>query len=375
MRIRRFLILAAAVVAFVSADAEMAVAQKSSNPRPSAEAQKREEVNANVIGLVAGQLEGAPIRLATEIARVVDEGSQMHVLPIVTRGPAENLDALLYLRGVDLAIVSADILGQFREKAPNLRSRLSYILNLFPSEAHVLVRPGIDSLEDLRGKKVNFNTEGTAAAFSGPLIFDRLGVDVEKMFIPHPAAIEQMQSGDVDAVFFITSKPVDVFLKKRFPAGYKFVPIPYDDRLSDSYVPAVLDHADYPALIPEGSDVQTISVPTILVAFNWQPNSDRYRRLSRFVNSLFDNVERLQSPGFDSKWRSINLAATVPSLNRFPAAQEWLSRTSPQASDIEAGPAINVNAAREQVGRITRLPLADQERLLRDFLRWARAKR
>ena len=121
MRIRRFLILAAAVVAFVSADAEMSVAQKSSNPRPSAEAQKREEVNANVIGLVAGQLEGAPIRLATEIARVVDEGSQMHVLPIVTRGPAENLDALLYLRGVDLAIVSADILGQFREKAPNLR--------------------------------------------------------------------------------------------------------------------------------------------------------------------------------------------------------------------------------------------------------------
>jgi TRAP-type uncharacterized transport system substrate-binding protein len=376
MRVRRFLYLAAVVLAFVSADAGVTVAQqRSSPPRPSPEAQKKDEVNANVIGLVAGQLEGAPIRLATEIARVVDNGAQMHVLPIVTRGPAENLDALLYLRGVDLAIISTDILSQFRDKAPNLRNRVSYILNLFPSEVQVLVRPGIESLEDLRGKKVNFNTEGTAAAFSGPLIFDRLGIDVEKTFIPHPSAIEQMQSGDIVAVFFITSKPVDVFLKKKFPAGYKFLPIPYDNRLSDFYVPAVLGHGDYPALIPDGSEVQTISVPTILVAFNWAANTDRYRRLARFVNSLFDNLERLQSPGFDSKWASINLAASVPSLDRFPAAQEWLSRTPRDSGGPEAMRDIDVTAAREQVARATRLPIADQERLLRDFLRWARERR
>src|SRR3954454_6449114 len=227
MRARRFLYLAATVLTFVSADAGLTLAQKSSNVRVSTEAQKKDELNANVIGLAAGQLEGAPIRLATEIARVVDNGNQMHVLPIVTRGPAENLDALLYLRGVDLAIISTDILSQFTQKAPNLRNRVSQVLNLFPSEVHVLVRPGIESLEDLRGKKVNFNTEGTAAAFSGPLIFDRLGIAVEKTFIPHPSAIEQMQSGDIAAVFFITSKPVDVFLKKKFPAGYKFLPVPY----------------------------------------------------------------------------------------------------------------------------------------------------
>jgi TRAP-type uncharacterized transport system substrate-binding protein len=374
MRARRFLYVAAAVLGLVSANAGETFAQRSSTLRHSSEAQKKDEMNANVIGLAAGQLEGAPIRLATEIARVVDNGSHMHVLPIVTRGPAENLDALLYLRGVDLAIISTDIVSQFREKAPNLRNRVSYILNLFPSEVHVFVRPGIESLEDLRGKKVNFNTEGTAAAFSGPLIFDRLGLGVEKTFIPHQSAIEQMQSGDIVAVFFITSKPVDVFLKKKFPAGYKFLPIPYDDRLSDLYVPAVIGHADYPALVPEGSDVQTISVPTSLVAFNWPANSDRYRRVARFVTSLFDNLERLQSPGFDSKWASINLAASVPSLDRFPAAQEWLSRPS-----RESGPAvereIDVNAARGQLARDTRLPIADQERLLRDFLRWARERR
>jgi hypothetical protein len=31
---------------------------------------------------------------------------------------------------------------------------------------------------------------------------------------------------------------------------------------------------------------------------------------------------------FDAKWKTINLGATVPGLNRFPAAQEWLDRQS-----------------------------------------------
>lgn len=338
------------------------------------ESQKKDELNAGVIGLAGGQLEGAPIRLGAEMARIVDEGNRLHVLPIVTRGPAENLDALLYLRGVDLAVISTDILSKFETQVPNLRKRISYILNLFPSEAHILVRPGIESLEDLKGRKVNFNTQGTAAAFSGPLIFERLGIEIEQTFIPHQAAMEQMQSGDVAAVFFITSKPVDAFLKKTFPPGFKFLPVPYDERLSDYYVPAVLEHRDYPALIPDGGEVETISVPTALVAFNWPANTERYRRLERFVNSLFGKIEQLQAPGFDSKWSSINIAASVPSLDRFPAAQDWLAR-SVRASTPDAPRVIDADAAREQISRATRLPAAEQERLLREFLRWARERR
>lgn len=48
------------------------------------------------------------------------------------------------------------------------------MLNLFPSELHVFVRPEIQGLANLAGKKVNFNTLGTAAAYSGPLIRDAL---------------------------------------------------------------------------------------------------------------------------------------------------------------------------------------------------------
>src|SRR5438105_4570525 len=161
---------------------------------------EKEKMNAWTVGLAGGLLEGAPIRLAAEIARVADDGPNLHILPIVTRGATENLNSLLYLRGVDMAIINSDALEEYKIQVPEIRSRITYLLNLFPSELHIFVRPEIESLQDLAGKKVNFNTQGTAAAYSGPLIFSRLGINAEKTFIPHQVALEQMRKGEMAAV-------------------------------------------------------------------------------------------------------------------------------------------------------------------------------
>jgi TRAP-type uncharacterized transport system substrate-binding protein len=283
-------------------------------------------MNAWTVGLAGGLLEGAPIRLAAEIARVVDDGDKLHVLPIVTRGATENVNSLLYLRGIDAAIINSDALEEYKSQVPDIQQRLAYVLNLFPSELHIFVRPEIQSLNDLSGKKVNFNTQGTAAAYSGPLIFSRLGLDVEKTFIPHQVALEQMRKGEIAAVVFITSKPVDAFVRGRWDPGFKFLPVPYDSKFEDYYLPAALDAAEYPNLIKQGERVTTIAVPTALVAFSFPAKSNRFERLARFVEYLFSRIETLQQPGFDPKWKSINLAAAVPGLARFPAAQAWLDR-------------------------------------------------
>jgi TRAP-type uncharacterized transport system substrate-binding protein len=255
---------------------------------------------------------------------VVDDGDNLHVLPVVTRGATENVNSLLYLRGIDAAIINSDVLDEYKRQVPDIQRRLAYLLNLFPSELHVFVRPEIQSLDDLAGKKVNFNTQGTAAAYSGPLIFSRLGLDVERMFIPHQVALEQMRKGEMAAVVFITSKPVDAFVRGRWEPGFKFLPVPYESKLEDYYLPAALDATDYPGLIKQGERVATIAVPTALVANNWPTNTNRFERVARFVDHLFSQIDKLQAPGFDPKWKSINLGATVPGLVRFPAAQAWL---------------------------------------------------
>ncbi|NJO33003.1 MAG: C4-dicarboxylate ABC transporter substrate-binding protein, partial [Rhodospirillales bacterium] len=78
---------------------------------------------------------------------------------------------------------------------------------------HVFVRPEIKNLEDLAGKPVNFNTHGTAAAYSGPIIFERLGIKVQPQFTPHPVAMAEMAKSDkYAAVVFVSAKPLDPFV-------------------------------------------------------------------------------------------------------------------------------------------------------------------
>jgi TRAP-type uncharacterized transport system substrate-binding protein len=320
------------IVIFALGDSGIAKSRRANPSRvdSSPEAQLRERLNAWTIGLAGGLLEGAPIHFATEIARVVSDGGMVQVLPVVTRGPTENVNDLLYLKGIDAALINSDSLEEYKSQVPQIRERISYILNLFPSELHVFVRPEIQSLSDLAGKKVNFNTQGTAAAYSGPLIFSRLGLDVDKMFIPHPVALEQMRRGEIAGVVFVTSKPVDAFVKGKWDEGFKFLPVEYNSKFDDYYIPAYLEPADYPNLV-KGERVATIAVPTILAAFNWQPSSPRYRRVARFVDELFNRVGKLRSPGFDPKWKEVKLTTPAPGLERFQAAQDWLDRSSSAA--------------------------------------------
>jgi hypothetical protein len=65
--------------------------------------QQQKEINAWTVGLAAGPIEGAPLRLTVEKARVVDDGTNLLVLPIVRLGTTERL----YLRGADLAIINS----------------------------------------------------------------------------------------------------------------------------------------------------------------------------------------------------------------------------------------------------------------------------
>ena len=160
------------------------------------------------------------------------------------------------------------------------------------------------------------------------MIFSRLGVDVDKMFIPHPVALEQMKRGEIAAVVFVTAKPVDAFVKGKWEDGFKFLPVEFGPKFEDYYLSTSLDSADYPNLIAKGQKVPTIAVPTILAAFNWRPDTPRYKRVARFVDELFSRIDKLKAPGFDPKWKDVNIATRVPGLERFRAAQEWLDRSA-----------------------------------------------
>src|SRR5262252_10851045 len=87
------------------------------------------KINNWTVGLAAGLPEGTFLRFATEIARNLNDGDELRVLPVVTPGAAENVTDLLYLRGIDIAITFTDVLEYFKaiDKIPNIENRINYI--------------------------------------------------------------------------------------------------------------------------------------------------------------------------------------------------------------------------------------------------------
>src|SRR6266403_4524633 len=139
------------------------------------EATLRDRKNAWTVGLVGGVFEGSFMRFAEEIRRVVDDNDEMRVLPIVSRGTASNLEDLLYLRGVDIAVTQTDIFEYFRtqRKIPNLEQRVHYLLRFPVAEVHLIARKETTSIEQLRGKKVHFATAGGSSTITGVIAFQR----------------------------------------------------------------------------------------------------------------------------------------------------------------------------------------------------------
>jgi TRAP-type uncharacterized transport system substrate-binding protein len=128
-------------------------ASAGAQPKSARESERAGKINSWTVGLAAGTPEGTILRFATEIARNLNDGDELRVLPVVTPGATENVTDLLYLRGIDIAITFADVLEHFKtvDKIPNIEKRINYISALYISEIHVLVRPEINTFRDLDG--------------------------------------------------------------------------------------------------------------------------------------------------------------------------------------------------------------------------------
>jgi TRAP-type uncharacterized transport system substrate-binding protein len=303
-----------------------------------------ERMNEWTIGLAGGLLEGSFIRYAAEIAKVIDDPPNLRVLPIVSYGAVGNVSDLLYLKGVDVAITQADVLDYYKRegKVGNISDRIHYIARFFLAEVHVYARAEIKTFADLKGKKVSFNTVGSAANLTGGILFDRLGIAVDRVFINNSTALEKMRTGEISAVVHVVGKPNELFSKFKPEPGFHFLPIDFSDTFKDYYLPVELTNEDYPNLIAKDAPINSIGVSTVLAVYNWPTTSDRHRRLSRFIERFFSKFDQFQQPPFQAKWREINLAATIPGWTRYQAAEEILARVRPTPATAAAATAPSI---------------------------------
>jgi len=347
-------------------------AQRPPTAAASGEGNTVAKVNNWTLGLAAGLPEGTFLRFCAEIARALNDGDNLRVLPIVTPGATDNVKDLLYLKGIDVGLTHADVFEHFRnvEKIPNIEKRVNFISEMYISELHVLVRPEINSFKDLEGKKVSFHTPGAGPSVTGPILFQRLGIKVEPVYVNNAIALERMKTGEIVALIHTVGKPNDLFTKFKNDQGFKFLPVPYE-KFDDYYVPSVFTSEDYPGYVKPGEKIETLGVQAVLAVYNWPRESDRYRRVSRFIDYYFERFETLHKPPYHPKWKSINLNAKVPGWTRYWVAEEKLKQ---MAAAQPAARTVDPQLARQQAARAAPNDAAEQERLFQKFLEWSRTQ-
>jgi TRAP transporter TAXI family solute receptor len=334
------------------------------------------QINANTVSIVSGNINAAWLTLAYDLSAVLDDGNKFRVLPVIGKGGAQNVRDVRYLKGIDLGITVTSVLGKFRRTGElgDIDDKIVYISKLSNDEMHVLVRAdsGITSLAQLNGKKVNFSDMGSASEVSSADVFDLLGIKPVEVNMGQSDAYQKMKTGEIAATIQFGASPAPAIAKLRAADGFRLLPIPYDARLQQDYLPATLTSADYPGIIAKDQNVDTIAYGAVLVAYNWPKDSDRYRRIAQFVDRFFSNFSEFQKPPRHPAWREVNLAADMPGWKRFPAAQEWLDShhggAAPVAEDEKEE--FNRFLAQRSSGTSTSITPEQREQLFHEYQDW-----
>jgi uncharacterized protein len=296
---------------------------------PSAFAQQAAAVNRGVVELETTGSDGISVRIAEDLARLIDDGATRRLVPVVGKSSLQNIIDLRYLRGVDLAIVQADVLDDVknRQVTSGLDS-LTYITKLYNEEFHLLGRRDIKTIADLSGQKVSVDLPGSGTDITAARLFDQLKLSVTVTHDVPQVALDKLRKGDIAAIAFVTGKPAPLFVGLTAEDGLHFLPIPFDGWQNTAYAPTRLTSADYSALIKPDQPIDTIAVSSILLAADLRQLPDRYNNVANFIDVFFTGFQSLLGPGYHAKWGEINLATDIPTLRRYDAATQWLQRNA-----------------------------------------------
>jgi uncharacterized protein len=353
-----------------------ASAQTAAKKAPAAQlVDEKDRANQNTVTIISGTPAGTYLAVAYDMSAVLDDGDDLRVLAVAGKGSVQNVRDIMNLRGIDMGIVQSDVMTHFKQKGElgaNIDQRLVYITKLYNEEMHLLVNSGINDIKDLAGKKVNFAEVNSGTQFSSRIIFQLLGIKVEEVNMGQNDALVKIKAGEIAGSVFIVGRPAAVLAKLPKDPTMRLLPVPYTEALeNNSYLPATLTNQDYPGLITEGERVDTIAVGAVLAVYNWAPNTDRHRRVTKFVGALIDKFDEFQKPARHQKWKEVNLAATLKGWNRFPPAKEGLEKAQAQAAAL---PNLDVALARQQAVRAAPGNPKEQERLFQQFIEWNKAQ-
>jgi TRAP transporter TAXI family solute receptor len=151
-----------------------------------------------------------------------------------TQGSVQNIEMIANkslesgLSQCDIAFWAYSGKGMYRNKPP--LDGLRAIANLYQESLHIVVRADskIESISDLRGKRVSVGERGAGTRATALLVLNAFGVSERKFVgqqLPIGKAAEQLRDGKIDALFVVGGPPVRALAELVQSADLRLLPV------------------------------------------------------------------------------------------------------------------------------------------------------
>lgn len=290
-----------------------------------APANPRTEVRNGLVSVLTDGIVDPGGRATQAINQLADYASRLsnvRVLPIAGHGAVANVRDLLYLRGVDLAVLNSDVLtflDQTRQY-PDARRRIRYVTHLFDQKVFLLVRKDVTAIEDLRGRRLVVLSEAGGSRVTATALFGLRKIEVAVEALGPGEVLDDTGLSKFDGALLLSDELVHVRFGAQMRQGYHLLPIAMTPELQKTYRSAVIGGQEL-AGFSNAANVDTVAVSTLLAVFNWTPLHGRYADVTNFMAAFFMNLKGLREQTSNSIWRQADIAAQSPGWTRFPAVQ------------------------------------------------------
>ncbi|RYH02834.1 TAXI family TRAP transporter solute-binding subunit [Salipiger sp. IMCC34102] len=269
--------------------------------------------------ILTGGPTGTYIQIGRDIADLVGACGQT----LTVRESAGSLENFLGVRqrpATQFGIVQSDVLEYLRTYSaqdPAIQEAVRGVRIAFPlynEEVHILASRQIETVGDLDGARVAIGVEDSGTFLTASLLLDLVGAEpAERVTIGPDAALAALQSGDIDAFFYVAGAPTALFSGAQIDAeAFHFVEID-DPVLQSVYTPTTLPAETYPF---QAEPVDVVAVKAVLMTYEYNPARNAYhaescRAVSDVSNLVVAGFETLQDGGHP-KWSKVDLNDIPP---------------------------------------------------------------
>lgn len=274
----------------------------SSSKNESKEKENKDTKNEEIkfISILTGGTGGTYYPLGGAFANIISDKTGIETNAETSGASAENMatlkdgDAEIAFSQTDIASYAAE--GKMMFEKGGAVDNVEAIGTLYPETIQIVTtkKAGINSVQDLKGKKVSIGAPGSGTALNAEQILEVYGMsltDIKKQDLSFDESTAGIQDGTIDAAFVTAGTPTGAV--EGLAASADVVIVPMDQEKIDALI------KKYPYYVKEevpagtyGLDqaVSTVAVQAMLVVRNDLPESLVYD----ITKAIFENLDKVQ---------------------------------------------------------------------------------